>query len=123
MSNKINNGIWLLVVAIVTVITATTLLNTQALAQTANSSNTTSTTNNSANSKVISDIKNAIDNLNKGDSKTAKKDLLTSEDQLEGKPGASDAEKHIEASLQALKDGDNKGAITHAQGAIDLLNK
>lgn len=109
--------------AVATIITATSLSNTQIFAQTTNSSNATSSSTNSANSKVISDINNAIDNLNKGDSKTAKKDLLTAEDQLEGKPGVSDAEKHIEASIQALKDGDNKGSITHAQGALDLLNK
>ena len=36
---------------------------------------------------------------------------------LEDKPNQGGAEKHIEASLQALKDGDTNGALTHAEEA------
>jgi hypothetical protein len=59
----------------------------------------------------------------RGDNDGGKKQLLSAEQQLEGKPNVSDAEKHIEGSLQALKYGDNNGAILHAQFAIDMLNK
>ena len=31
-------------------------------------------------------------------------------------------EKHIEAALQALKQGDNTGSITHAEEAKKMLN-
>ena len=36
---------------------------------------------------------------------------------LEDKPNLANAEKQIEASLKALKDGDTNAAITHAEKA------
>lgn len=46
---------------------------------------------------------------------------MQAESALEGNSKAVDAEKHIEASLQALKDGDTKGAINHAELAKKSL--
>jgi len=43
--------------------------------------------------------------------------LLKAEEALEGKSDLVDAEKRIEASLAALKDGDDNGAISQADEA------
>jgi hypothetical protein len=43
--------------------------------------------------------------------------LLQAESGLEGNSKLSTAEKNVESSLQALKDGDTNGAINHAQEA------
>ena len=40
----------------------------------------------------------------------------------EGKSDVVDAEKRIEASLQALKDGDTNSAISHAEEAKKSLS-
>jgi hypothetical protein len=39
--------------------------------------------------------------------------LLQAESALEGNSKLSTAEKHVESSLQAMKDGDTNGAINH----------
>jgi hypothetical protein len=58
----------------------------------------------------------------KADDKTAgKKSLLQAESSLEGKSDAVDAEKHVEAALQALKDSDTNAAISHAEQAKEKL--
>jgi hypothetical protein len=41
---------------------------------------------------------------------------------MEGKSNLDISEKHIEAAIQSLKDGDSNGAITHAQGAKASIN-
>jgi len=43
--------------------------------------------------------------------------LLQAESALEDDSKLSTTEKHVESSLQALKDGDTNGAINHAQEA------
>jgi len=43
--------------------------------------------------------------------------LLQAESGLEGNSKLSTAEKNVESSLQALKDGDTNEAINHAQEA------
>jgi len=48
--------------------------------------------------------------------------LLQAESALEGNSKLSTAEKHVESSLQALKDGDTKGAINHVQEAKSGLS-
>ena len=84
--------------------------------------NTTTTanqtsTNDGPNSESIKLIDSGIVLIKSGDNEGAKKSLLQAEAGLEDKPNLSAAEKHIEASLQALKDNDKDGALTHAEGA------
>ncbi len=83
------------------------------------SANTTSTANaqspSSNNSNlVVKSIDEAISAIKSGDNTGARKSLYEAEQALEGNQKVVDAEKHIEASLQALKDGDSNGAISHA---------
>ena len=83
--------------------------------------NTTSSnqasTSNSPNSDIIKSIDSSISMIKSSDSEGAKKSLLQAESSLEDKPNLSGAEKHIEASLKALKEGDTNGALTHAEEA------
>jgi len=84
--------------------------------------NTTTTanqtsTNDGPNSESIKLIDSGIVLIKSGDNEGAKKSLLQAEAGLEDKPNLSAAEKHIEASLQALKDNDKNGALTHAEEA------
>lgn len=67
---------------------------------------------------IVQSIDAAIKALNNGDKDGAKKLLLTAEESLEGKSNLQDAEKRVEASLAALKDGDTNAAISHAEEAI-----
>ena len=55
--------------------------------------------------------------IKSGDNDGAKKSLLQAESGLEGKPNRGGAEKHIEASLQAIKNDDKNGALMHAEEA------
>ena len=84
--------------------------------------NTTTTanqtsTNDGPNSESIKLIDSGIVLIKSGDNEGAKKSLLQAESGLEDKPNVSGAEKHIEASLKALKDNDTNGALTHAEEA------
>ena len=84
--------------------------------------NTTTTanqtsTNDGPNSESIKLIDSGIVLIKSGDNEGAKKSLLQAEAGLEDKPNLSAAEKHIEASLQALKDNDKNGALMHAEEA------
>ena len=84
--------------------------------------NTTNTINQTStetgpNSGTIKLIDSGIVLIKSGDNEGAKKSLLKAESDLEGKPNLNAAEKHIEASLQALKDNDKNGALTHAEEA------
>ena len=56
-----------------------------------------------------------------GDTDGAKKSLYQAEAGLEDQPNQGGAEKQIEASLKALKDGDTNGALTHAEEANNSL--
>jgi hypothetical protein len=78
-------------------------------------------TNNGPNSETIKLIDSGIVLIKSGDNEGAKKSLLQAEAGLEDKPNLSGAEKHIEASLQALKDNDKNGALTHAEEAKKSL--
>jgi hypothetical protein len=107
--------------------TAATLSNIQnnlmVFAQSTNSTNSTGGSGNNQNSSLSSDIGNAINTIKGGDNTKGKTDLMKIEGQMEGKSGLSGAEKHIEAAISALKDGDTNGAINHAQEAQSALNK
>ena len=69
------------------------------------------------NNEIIKLIDSGILMIKSGDNDGAKKSLYQAEASLEDKPNLSGAEKHIEASLKALKDGDTNGALTHAEEA------
>jgi len=83
---------------------------------TTNATNQTSTSG-GPNSGLIKLIDSGILMIKSGDNEGAKKSLLQAESGLEDKPNVSGAEKHIEASLKALKDNDTNGALTHAEEA------
>jgi len=89
-------------------------------------SNSSSTTANNATSTsdnpVVQSIDAAIKAIKDGDKDTGKKLLLKAEEALEGKSDLVDAEKRVEASLAALKDGDNNAAISHAEEAKKSLS-
>jgi hypothetical protein len=89
-------------------------------------SNSNSTTVNNAtstpsNNPIVQTIDTAIKAIKDGDKDTGKKSLLHAEETLEGKSDLVDAEKRVEASLAALKDGDNNAAISHAEEAKKSL--
>lgn len=83
---------------------------------TSNATTTTNmqTTTQSGNSSVAS-IDAAVSAIKSGDVDGGKKSLYQAESALEGNPNAAGAEKHVEASLKALKEGDTNGAINHAE--------
>ena len=62
-------------------------------------------------------INAGISAINSGDNEGAKKNLYQAEVALEDNPNSVGAEKHVEAALKAIKDGDTKGAIFHAEEA------
>ena len=80
--------------------------------------NATSTSDN----PVVQSIDAAIKAIKDGDKDSGKKSLLKAEEALEGKSDLVDAEKRVEASLAALKDGDNNAAISHAEEAKKSLS-
>lgn len=83
-----------------------------------NATNQTSTTTTSGpNGEIVKLIDSGISMIKSGDNDGAKKSLLQAESGLEDKPNLSGAEKHIEASLKALKDNDKDGALMHAEEA------
>ena len=89
-------------------------------------SNSSSTTVNNATSTsdnpVVQSIDAAIKAIKDGDKDSGKKSHLKAEEALEGKSDLVDAEKRVEASLAALKDGDNNAAISHAEEAKKSLS-
>jgi hypothetical protein len=68
-------------------------------------------------------IDSAITSVQGGNTEDGRKQLLQSEKLLEDMPSASAAEKHIEAALQALKQGDITGSISHAEEAKKMLSE
>jgi len=76
----------------------------------------------SSNQLMGQQIDSAITAIQGGNTDEGRKQLLQSEKLLEDMPSASAAEKHIEAALQALKQGDNTGSITHAEEAKKMVN-
>lgn len=90
-------------------------------------SNSSSTTVNNATSTpsdnpVVQSLDAAIKAIKDGDKDSGKKSLLKAEEALEGKSDLVDAEKRVEASLAALKDGDTNAAISHAEEAKKSLS-
>ena len=91
--------------------------NNPSLSNATNNATTTTnmqTTTQSSNSSVAS-IDTAVSAIKSGDVDGGKKSLYQTESALEGNPNAAGAEKHVEASLKALKEGDTNGAINHAE--------
>lgn len=88
----------------------------------ANSSGITNTTSSTSDNPVVKSIDAAISAMKSSDDKAGKKLLYEAESALEGKSDVVDAEKRIEASLQALKDGDTNAAISHAEEAKKSLS-
>ena len=76
----------------------------------------------SSNQSIGQQIDSAITAIHGGNTDEGRKQLLQSEKLLEDMPSASAAEKHIEAALQALKQGDNMGSITHTEEAKKMVN-
>ena len=70
---------------------------------------------------VVKNIDEGIKAIKADDKTVGKKSLLNAESALEGKSDAVDAEKHVEAALQALKEGDTNAAISHAEQAKEKL--
>ena len=88
----------------------------------ANSSGITNTTSLTSENPVVKSIDAAISAIKSNDNHEGKKLLYEAESALEGKSDVVDAEKRIEASLQALKDGDTNAAISHAEEAKKSLS-
>ena len=84
---------------------------------TLNSTSVTNSTSTNSDNPIVQSIDAAIEAIKDGDKDSGKKLLLKAEEALEGKSDLVDAEKRIEASLAALKDGDNNGAISQADEA------
>jgi len=108
------------VLAIVPLLLISSSVTSYGQTNTTTAANQTST-NNGPNSETIKLIDSGIVLIKSGDNEGAKKSLLQAEAGLEDKPNLSGAEKHIEASLQALKDNDKNGAVTHAEEAKKSL--
>jgi hypothetical protein len=89
------------------------------------SSSTANTTGTNATSlpsnPVVKNFDEGIKAIKADDKSAGKKALLHAESALEGKSDAVDAEKHVEAAIQALKEGDTNGAISHAEQAKEKL--
>jgi hypothetical protein len=84
---------------------------------TLNSTSVTNSTSTNSDNPIVQSIDAAIKAIKDGDKDSGKKLLLKAEEALEGKSDLVDAEKRIEASLAALKYGDNNGAISQADEA------
>ena len=85
-------------------------------------STSNSTLANNATSQSGNPTVQSIDAAIKSLKDAAKKLLLKAEESLEGKSDLVDAEKRVEASLAALKDGDINAAISHAEEAKKNLS-
>ncbi len=93
---------------------------TNATNSTTTISNQTNTADN-PNNEIIKSIDSGIMMIKSGDNDGAKKSLYQAEASLEDQPNQGGAEKQIEASLKALKDGDTNGALAHAEEAKNSL--
>ncbi len=120
---KLNLSILIITAAIASIAIGNVVPNMHVFAQTNQTSSNATSTTSKQHAPIISALHKAIDNLKKGDDKTAKKELLSIEKKLEKDPKGGSAEKHIEASLSAIKDKDFNGATMHAQGALGELTK
>jgi uncharacterized protein YycO len=114
ISNKIGAGLVVVISAAIITSMAAQLVPTYVLASPSPVS--------SANQSMGQQIDSAITAIQGDNTEEGRKQLLQSEKLLEDIPSASAAEKHIEAALQALKQGDNTGSITHAEEAKKMLS-
>ena len=89
---------------------------------TSNSTTANNATSTPSDNPIMQSMDAAIKAIKDGDKDTGKKSLLKAEEALEGKSDLVDAEKRVEASLAALKDGDNNAAISHAEEAKKSLS-
>jgi hypothetical protein len=89
---------------------------------TSNSTTMNNATSTPSDDPVVQSIDSAIKAIKDGDKDSGKKSLLKAEEALEGKSNLVDAEKRVEASLAALKDGDTSAAISHAEEAKKSLS-
>jgi hypothetical protein len=112
ISKKINTGLAVVLSAAIISSGVTLLVPAYVLA----------TPTSSSNQPLEQQIDSAITSIQGGNTNEGKKQLLQSEKLLEDTPSATAAEKHIEAALQALKQGDNTGSITHAEEAKNMLS-
>ena len=94
---------------------------TNATNSTTITSNQTNTAADNPNNEIIKSIETGISMIKSGDNDGAKKSLYQAEASLEDQPNQGGAEKQIEATLKALKDGDTNGALTHAEEAKNSL--
>jgi len=95
---------------------------TMAMSNSTNSTKVNNATSTSSDNPIVKSIDDAIKAIKNGDKDSGKKSLLKAEEALEGKSDLVDAEKRVEASLAALKDGDNNAAISHAEEAKKSLS-
>jgi hypothetical protein len=72
---------------------------------------------------VVKNLGDALNSLKNNDNAAAKTNLRNAEKEMEGDPSLQSGEKHVEAALGALKDGDIKTAIDHAQQALDAAKQ
>ena len=118
MSQNYGKAVLFSVLAILPLLLISNSVTSYRQTNTTNATNQTNATSASGqNSELIKLIDSGIAMINSGDNEGAKKSLLQAESGLEDKPSLSGAEKHIEASLQALKDNDKNGALMHAEEA------
>ena len=120
ISQKYRRVVLFSVLAIVPLLLISNSISSYGQTNTTTTTNQTST-NNGPNSETIKLIDSGIVLIKSNDNEGAKKSLLQAEAGLEDKPNLSAAEKHIEASLKALKDNDKNGALTHAEEAKKSL--
>ncbi|MGB8085211.1 MAG: hypothetical protein WCF07_02835 [Nitrososphaeraceae archaeon] len=112
ISNKISTIVAVVISAVIILSMVTQLGPASVLASAASTSN----------QSIGQQIDSAVTAIQGGNTDEGRKELLQSEKVLEDMPSASAAEKHIEAALQALKQGDNTGSVTHAEEAQKMLN-
>ena len=89
---------------------------------TSNSTTANNATSTPSDNPIMQSMDAAIKAIKDGDKDSGKKSLLQAEEALEGKSDLVDAEKRVEASLAALKDGDTNAAISHAEEARKSLS-
>ena len=128
MKNVYSATIVGMVLALCILVTSNTL---SSYASTTNATNSTIAGGNTTNANVtttsanpvVKNLGDAINSLKKNDNAAAKTDLRNAEKEMEADPSLQSGEKHVEAALAALKDGDIKGAIDHAQQALDAAKQ
>ena len=128
MKNVYSATIVGMVLTLCVLVTSNTL---SSYASTTNATNSTIAGGNTTNANVtttsanpiVKNLGDALNSLKKNDNVAAKTDLRNAEKEMEADSSLQSGEKHVEAALAALKDGDINGAIGHAQQALDAANQ